>query len=368
MLAPTWNGRPTSAGAIVSSATITGAIWTATARGVPLVPPSIEDTSYWYLRGGWLTTYELSGAASVSGGVDIDHEDGSNISTFFLPPFFGGNASGDYALSRTTPGTFVEATASAGDLSVEVGLRADFPEEKDTAWSPRFGARYALGGSGTALRGTVSRAFKLPSFFALASPPQLGGNPELRPETSVGIDFGVDQRVDAWDMTASFTVFWIRYEDLIDFDFDLFQNVNRDEVNSKGFEVSLRWNPDPRVAVLADLTYQDTESPDTDQPLAQPAGLDWQRQGGLQTRGASAGSRGIELGFRELRRADRRTGHDDGRRIRPARSGCDLGSEPRLADPGARRQSHRHRLRAFQRLSAARHHRQDRPPLRAALE
>ena len=233
----------------------------------PLVPPSIEDTSYGHLRGGWLTIYDVSETAGVSGGVDIDHEDGSNVSTFFLPPFFGGNASGDYALSRTTPGTFVEATASAGDLSVEAGLRADFPEEKDTEWSPRFGARYALGRSGTVLRGTVSRAFKLPSFFALASPPQLGGNPELRPETSVGVDFGIDQRVDVWDMTASLTVFWIRYEDLIDFDFDLFQNVNRDEVNTKGFEVSLRWNPDSQVAVLADLTYQDAESPDSDEPL-----------------------------------------------------------------------------------------------------
>ena len=227
----------------------------------PLVPPSVEDTSYWHLRSGWLTTYDVSATAHISGGVDVDHEDGKNASTLFLPPFFGGDVSGDYSLSRTTPGAFVETTASTGALSVEAGLRADFPEEKDTEWSPRVGARYAFGQSGTALRGTLSRAFKLPSFFALASPPQLGGNLELRPESSVGGDVGIDQRVDEWNMTASFTVFWIRYEDLIDFDFDLFQNVNREEVSAKGYEVSLRWNPDPRVQVLSDLTYQSAESP-----------------------------------------------------------------------------------------------------------
>lgn len=233
----------------------------------PLVPPSIEDTSYWHLRSGWLTTYDLSAAAQVSAGVDIDHEDGNNISTLFLPPFFGGDVSGDYALSRTTPGTFVEATASTGDLSIEAGLRADFPQDKNTEWNPRVGARYNFGQSGASVRGTVARAFKLPSFFALASPRQLGGNPDLRPETSVGVDFGVDQRIDDLDLTASFTVFWIRYEDLIDFDFDLFQNVNRDEVKAKGIEFSLRWNPDSRIAVYSDLTFQSAESPGSDQPL-----------------------------------------------------------------------------------------------------
>ena len=233
----------------------------------PLVPPSVEATSYWHLRSGWLSTYDLSTVARVSAGLDIDHENGNNVSTLFLPPFFGGNVSGDYVLSRTTPGTFLEATASVGDLSVEAGLRADFPRERGTEWSPRVGARYALGQSGTELRGTVSRAFKLPSFFALASPPQLGGNSDLRPEISVGVDVGIDQRVADWDLMASFTVFWIRYQDLIDFDFDLFQNINRDEVNAKGIELSLRWDPDPRVKEFSDLTYQNAESPGSAEPL-----------------------------------------------------------------------------------------------------
>ncbi len=231
------------------------------------VPPSVEATSYWHLRSGWLTTYDLSTVARISAGLDIDHENGKNVSMLFLPPFFGGDVSGDYVLSRTTPGTFVEATASVGDLSVEAGLRADFPGDRDTEWSPRVGARYPVGQSGTEIRGTASRSFKLPSFFALSSPLQLGGNPELRPEISVGVDVGIDHRVADWDLTASFTVFWIRYQDLIDFDFDLFQNINRDEVSTKGVELSLRWDPDPRVKVFSDLTYQNAESPVSAEPL-----------------------------------------------------------------------------------------------------
>lgn len=81
------------------------------------------------------------------------------------------------------------------------------------------------------------------------------------------MDVGVDQRLDDLDLTVSFTVFWIRYEDLIDFDFDLFQNVNRDEVNAKGIEFSLRWNPDSRIAVYSDLTYQNAARPGSDEPL-----------------------------------------------------------------------------------------------------
>jgi len=233
----------------------------------PLVPPSIEDTAYWRLRGSWLSTWDLSTSAHISAGIDVDHEDGNNVSTLFLPPFFGGDVAGDYALSRTTPGVFAEGTTILGRLSLEAGIRADFPQEQNTAWSPRLGARYALGDGGTSLRGTVSHAFKLPSFFALASPPQLGGNPDLRPETSFGVDVGIDQRWADAALNASLTVFWIRYEDLIDFDFDLFQNVNRDEVKAKGIELSLTWEPEARVTVRSDLTYQDAESPDTDQPL-----------------------------------------------------------------------------------------------------
>jgi vitamin B12 transporter len=155
---------------------------------------------------------------------------------------------------------------SLGRLSLEAGIRADFPQEQGAEWSPRFGARYVLGGS-TSLRGTVSRAFKLPSFFALASPAQLGGNPELRPETSVGVDIGLDQKFADGALAVGLTAFWIRYEDLIDFDFERFQNVNRDEVKSRGAELSVRWDPEERVTVLADVTYQDAQSPDTDQPL-----------------------------------------------------------------------------------------------------
>lgn len=233
----------------------------------PLVPPSIEDTAYWRLRGGWLSTWDLSASSHVSAGIDVDHEDGKNVSVLFLPPFFGGDVAGDYALSRTTPGAFAEGTTILGRLSLEAGLRADLPQGKSTEWSPRVGARYTFGDGDTALRGTVSRAFKLPSFFALASPPQLGGNPDLRPETSIGVDVGLEQRFADGALNASLTAFWIRYEDLIDFDFELFQNVNRDEVKSKGLELSLRWEPDPRVTLRSDLTYQDAESPDSNQPL-----------------------------------------------------------------------------------------------------
>jgi len=233
----------------------------------PLVPPSMEDTAYWRLRGGWLSTWDVSPTAHISAGVDVDHEDGSNVSTLFLPPFLGGDVAGDYALARTTPGAFAEGSTTLGRLSLEAGIRADFPQEQNTEWSPRVGARYLLGDGGTTLRGTVSRAFKLPSFFALASPSQLGGNPRLRPETSFGVDLGLEQRFGEGASNVALTVFWIRYEDLVDFDFALFQHVNRDEVKAKGVELSLRWEPDPRVTLRSDVTYQNTENPGSDQPL-----------------------------------------------------------------------------------------------------
>jgi outer membrane cobalamin receptor len=98
----------------------------------------------------------------------------------------------------------------------------------------------------------------MPSFFALASPPQLGGNPGLRPETVLGGDLGIEGPLAA-GLTGGLTVFAHRYEDLIDFDFETFSHVNRSEVEAKGVEARLDWSPVPQLVLHANGTWQEVE-------------------------------------------------------------------------------------------------------------
>jgi iron complex outermembrane receptor protein/vitamin B12 transporter len=233
----------------------------------PLVPPSVEDTTYTRLRLGWLTAVEPRAGLRVRMGADVEREEGENDSVLLLPPFLGGALSGDYHLERTTPAAFVETAAERGGLVVEAGLRADLPEHSGPEWSPRIGLGYRFADSGVLLRGTWSQAFKLPSFFALASPPELGGNPDLLPEKSTGVDLGVALESRSGAVSAALTLFHNRYRNLIDFDFDLFLHVNRSTVEADGVELSARWKPAGAVAIGADLYWQDLEDPGSDRPL-----------------------------------------------------------------------------------------------------
>ena len=234
----------------------------------PLVPPSVEETTYSRGRLGWLSQFNQSEQLRFTGGLEVEREDGVNSSLLLLPPFLGGAIEGDYDLARTTPAAYAELALDRGPLFLEAGVRADFPEDRDTEWSPRLGVHYRFRDSGVALRASWSRAFKLPSFFALASPPALGGNPDLEPEASIGVDLGIELEPST-ELSAGVTLFDNQYKNLIDFDFDLFRHVNRASVDAQGVEAYVRWKAASGLRIWSDLMVQSVEDPSSDQPLLQ---------------------------------------------------------------------------------------------------
>ncbi len=231
----------------------------------PQVPPSIEETSYRRARLGWSSTFFSGDDLEVSGGIDVEREQGDNRSTLILPPFLGGTVAGDYRVDRTQGGGHLQLLRARDRLSLELGLRVDSVEDDGPQVSPRLGLSYRLGDA-TRLRMSAGRAFKLPSFFALASPPALGGNPDLEPETSIGVDLGVEHDFQA-SLRLGVTLFANRFEELVDFDFDTFSHVNRSRVDSRGLELALAWRPAGRYGVEGDVTWQEVEDQETGEAL-----------------------------------------------------------------------------------------------------
>ncbi len=236
------------------------------------VPPWTEDTDFQDLRLSWIGTVVAEGESEVSFGAEALAEEGRNTSLLLLPDFFGGPLAGDYAIDRERVGVFGDWRWSRGGLVAELGVRADLVEGPGAEGgreelSPRAGIRYAPDGGRWSLRASAGRAFKLPSFFALASPRAIGGNPELDAETSVGADFGFEGRSADGSLRWGLTAFANRFEGLIDFDFEAFLNVNRNEVNVEGLEGMLVWRPSSRVALDVAVTAQDTEDRATGWPL-----------------------------------------------------------------------------------------------------
>jgi iron complex outermembrane receptor protein/vitamin B12 transporter len=222
----------------------------------PLVPASTEETRFTRMRAGWSSVLRTFDGGRWSAGVDVQHETGKNDSLLLLPPEFGGPAEGDYDISRTVSGAYTELIAGRGPWTFELGTRVDVPEGHKTQVSPRLGIGWRPADS-VHLHASAGRAWKLPSFFALASPPALGGNPNLKPETVTGGDLGADWRLAGGRVETGLTVFYNRFQDLIDFDFESFSHVNRSEVETRGVEGSLGWHPADRLSVQANATWQE---------------------------------------------------------------------------------------------------------------
>ncbi len=221
----------------------------------PIVPDSVEHTLYTRLRLGWQLPLVRTSRTQVDAGLAGEGEWGENTSLLKLPPSLGGDVQGDYRKNRLSAGAFAGARHESGPLLYEAALRVDLATGGAVQANPHVGVVWRLGGGDTRLRASAGRASKLPSFFALASPRALGGNPALKPEYVWGGEAGLEQRIRSARLDLAATYFRQELRNLIDFDFDRFLNVNRARVRTQGVELSARWQAHATLAVEGEATY-----------------------------------------------------------------------------------------------------------------
>jgi len=239
----------------------------------PLVPSSQENTTLDRTRLGWQGLLFHGSHYRFNAGADVVREEGRNDSILFI----GFPLPGDYRFTRENAGAFAEFIYERDRLVWELSARADLPDSAATQLSPRLGFSYTTGTGRTRWHGSAGRAFKLPSFFALASPPALGGNPDLRPETALGADLGLSHRFERFEL--GLTLFRNEFEALVDFDFQSFLHVNRAEVQAQGAEFVLSWRASPQFTLDVNFTRQKVEDPQTGEPLRHRP--DWTGSGRL---------------------------------------------------------------------------------------
>ena len=239
----------------------------------PLVPESVERTTFTRLRLAWQLPLALGTRTALDVGVSGEGEWGENRSRLKLPPLLGGDVPGDYDETRASGGVFGALRQVRGRLLYELALRADAASSDSLQLHPHAGVVWKTSSGRTRLRASFGRASKLPSFFALASPPALGGNPDLRPERTVGGDGGVEQALLGGRLDLGATAFLHEYRDLVDFDFDLFTHVNRAKVRTRGAELTLRWRPHATLTVAGEATFVDADDLSGEPLLYEPRWL-----------------------------------------------------------------------------------------------
>ena len=175
-----------------------------------------------------------------------------------------------------------------GDLQLAGGVRAQWftlghPEFSDSdgpyanrtfadppaAYTFDGSASYFISRTGTKLRTHIGTGYRVPSlyerfgtfFFFGSFFPQ--GNPELKPERSLGIDTGVDQYFADQKVRASATFFYTKIKNEITYlptdDFGAPAYYNFDRHFSRGLETSIEIKPTTSTDIFASYTFTNSD-------------------------------------------------------------------------------------------------------------
>ncbi len=225
------------------------------------VPPNSVNSEFTRDQAIATLRFNPSASSSILVGGEFTNEDGdsSGIIDFGFP------LPTDFQFDRETVSAFLQTEVQLGSVNLQASVRRDDPSDVSAETSTQLGAVYSLANEKTFLRASLGEGFKAPSFFALSHP--LVGNPDLESETARSAEIGVRQRLGEGENWLEVAVFKNEYKNLIDFDPELFTNVNRSSVETRGVELSARLSISDAWQLSTNISYLDTDIKGTDAQL-----------------------------------------------------------------------------------------------------
>jgi len=148
---------------------------------------------------------------------------------------------------------YAELQSVLGDFSNAVSARYDDNSPFGNKFTYRIAPTYRIGETGTRLKASFGTGFKAPSLEDLFGP--FGHNPNLKPETSIGYDVGLEQNVLP-DLTGGVTWYHNDIRNLIESGPPpTYAPINIDKARTQGVEAYLAWMPLDVLKLRADYTY-----------------------------------------------------------------------------------------------------------------
>jgi vitamin B12 transporter len=224
---------------------------------VPAVAPGLLDgqpafstiTGYERAQLLWVNRLDLPADLRLVSGVDFVTENGSDDGAVDLGFAVVPNA---YDLDRSLSSAFAELGRQwSHGLTTTLAVRWDHVGGEGRA-SGKMGISRAVSENGSRFWGRIGNGFKLPSFFALGNP--LFGNPDLIAEKVRNAEIGYTQVFDSGSELI-LSVYKNRYDDLVDFDFESFTNVNKGRIDVKGLEIRTTLDVSPSVRLQLDGSW-----------------------------------------------------------------------------------------------------------------
>ncbi|MEQ9248177.1 MAG: TonB-dependent receptor, partial [Nitratireductor sp.] len=159
-------------------------------------------------------------------------------------------------------GGWIDAIYSPFDaLTLTAGLRHDEHSTFGGHTSWRATGSYEFATTGTRFHSSVGTGYRAPSLYELYAP--FYGNIDLKPETSIGFDIGVEQRFLDDRLVTDVTFFMIDIKDHIGYDPVTYQNIRTDGVvKTRGIEASFAYAATDWLDLRSAYTY--TKATQTD--------------------------------------------------------------------------------------------------------
>lgn len=212
---------------------------------------------------GERTTLEYLGTTTILTDSTLSFGASFSEENFDTSDSFGGAASGDRQIGAVfAEGQF--ALNPATDLALS--LRYDDYSDFGDFLSGRLALAYRPA-EGTTLRASLSNGFRAPSLFEINDPTY--GNPDLSPEESRTLEFGVEQ-IFAGGAAFQATAFWTEIDDLIQFFFPAGYLQTDGTTQTRGVSLSGTLPLGDRAQLFGNYTYTDATAPDGNQLVRVP--------------------------------------------------------------------------------------------------
>ena len=189
---------------------------------------SNSKTDYDQLGVSWENSLQYSGDGSVNFGAEYEHQDYTGFGAF--------NGRTDHYFAA-----YANHAYDLRNLTLETGVRYEDYRSFGNHTSWRAGAKYNFDQTNTSIKASVATGFNAPSILQLFSPLSFGiqGNPNLTPETTLGWDITVEQKITD-NHTANLSFFETDIEDAVFRDFIASSFINAStKRKASGIEASL---------------------------------------------------------------------------------------------------------------------------------
>lgn len=166
---------------------------------------------------------------------------------------------------------YAELQSSFGESFFNaVNIRYDDNDRFGSKLTYRIAPVYLIKETGTKLKASIGSGFKAPTLEEMFENfPSYGffGNPNLKPESSVGYDFGFEQSLFDDNVRFGATYFRNNIKNLINDNATFTSYANVDRAETDGVESFVSYQPIPAVMLRADYTYTEANDEILDQEL-----------------------------------------------------------------------------------------------------